>query len=131
MGYELHIARGSSGTSSGDISLEEWKEYIKSDDSLIEKAEDAGVYLWMAHPLGGIEGQKPWLRYGEGQISTRKPDEFLTLKMFEIAEKLHANVSNDEDILDLAYKEELEVDIQKILARHQRKSSSKSWWKFW
>ncbi len=128
MGYELHIVRFSNQKRTS-ISLKEWTEYLKQDSSLIENQEEEDTFLWIGHPIKKQENERPWLRYFEGRISTRKPDEFLILKMFEIAENLNAKISDDEDILDFTYKIEIEKDCQRILQRFNQ--VKKPWWKFW
>ncbi len=126
MGYEIHIQR----SENHPISKDEWEEYVKHDSDISIADELSKNYLWHAHPLGGIEGQTPWLNYANGKISTRKPDEFVTLKMFEIAKKLKAQLSDDENILTSDYKSELEKDTQRILTK-VNKPVGKPWWKFW
>lgn len=124
MGYEIYIRRDENLSV---IEESEWKSYTNSDDSLSVSSEEMDVYNWNEHPLGGIEAQTPWLRFSEGQISTKNPDEFLTLKMFEIAESLNANLYDDEAMLEHDDKKELERETKNILTG----SNSKPWWRFW
>lgn len=123
MGYEIHIQR----SETNPISQAEWVAYVKQDSDISLEDELLQNYLWHAHPLGGIDDETPWFSYAHGKISTRKPDEFLTLKMFEIADKLKAQLSDDENILTNDYRNELEKDTQRIL----NKTVDKPWWKFW
>ena len=124
MGYELHIHRPSQ-----PISQQEWEAYVQKDSSLTREEAHSTLYFWQAHPLGGIEGETPWLHFSQNRISTRKPDSFLSLKMFEIAEALQAVLSNDEAPLDALYREELWEETQHSL--RQSNSSKQPWWKFW
>lgn len=124
MGYEIYIRRDENSSA---IIESEWKSYINSDNSLSVSSDEIGICNWNEHPLAGIEAQTPWLRFSEGQISTKNPDEFLTLKMFEIADSLNANLYDDEAMLENDYKEELKRETKSILT----KSNSKPWWRFW
>lgn len=126
MGYEIYIRRDEN---SHAIAESEWKSYVNSDASLSLSSDKMGICNWNEHPLGGIEAQTPWLRFSEGQISTKNPDEFLTLKMFEIAESLNANLYDDEAMLEDDYKNELERDTKNIL--NKSITNSKPWWRFW
>ncbi|MBK9289703.1 MAG: hypothetical protein IPN38_19070 [Flavobacteriales bacterium] len=92
MGYERHILRNSKHGDDSSITLEEWMTYVATDPSLKTSGDDPMIFNWTEHPVGTIEGDLPWLHYRDGRISTRHPDEYLSLKMFEIAEKLNAQL---------------------------------------
>lgn len=127
MGYQQHIIKSSNN---GQISFEEFQKVIQNDQSLLALETDSNTIQWNEHPLGGIEGNTPLLFYSAGRISSRKLDEFITKKMFEIADILEARLVDDEDVLDDKYRNEIEQSCQNILRRHQR-NESKPWWKFW
>ena len=132
MGYELRICRYGNVDRERPITLEEWINYINSDPSLEQKDDEPGYCEWNGHPEGYIEGSRPWLRYSEGCISTRHPDEYLTLKMYEIAEKLKTELSNDEAVLDDVYRQELEDFVKKSTSnRTEPGGKKKNWWRFW
>lgn len=129
MGYSLHIERQQETGEFEPISVQEWEALIASDPGLESGAEDPMVCLWKQHPLGGIAGNIPYFAYASGRISTRKADEFVSLKMFEIAEKLQASLMDDEDVLDEQDRKVLEEDCNRILQKRQA-SRKKAWWRF-
>ena len=101
MGYEIYIER----RKGKHISLNEWEDFIKLDSSIEKSEEESKIYYWKLHPINIEEKDTPWLIYSEGRISTRKPDEFITLKMFQIANKLGADLLDDEGELGEEYRE--------------------------
>lgn len=127
MGYEQHIKRLNAKKK---ISLKELVYVINLDNSLSFYDEENNIIQWNKHPLGGIDGEMPLMYYSEGWISSRHPDEFVTLKMFELAKKLNANLCDDESIFDNDYQIEIENYCSKTLKRHQQKVN-KPWWIFW
>jgi hypothetical protein len=127
MGYEIHIFKPNE---KNKISFNELKYLIDSDDSLTPLENDENEIQWTDHPLGGIEGHAPILHFKEGRISSRHPDEFVTNKMFEMAQQLNAVLGDDEDMFDDDYRQEINKSCESILNRHRRKLN-KPKWKFW
>ncbi len=105
VGYEQHLFRSQENK---QISYEEYEELIKTDNSLIYAEGHEHTIEWTGHPLGGIEGETPRLFFGQGRISTRHPDEFVTKKMFEIAEQMNASLGDDEGAFDHIIDEKIE-----------------------
>lgn len=127
MGYEIHIFRSEENN---EISHGEMKNLIDSDDSLLLSDSDEKDIHWTKHPLGGIEGHIPILRFEHGRISSRHPDEFVTKKMFDIAKRMNASLGDDEEAFDDNYRQEIDESCENILNRNKRKSN-KPIWKFW
>ncbi len=127
MGYEQHIFRAKENK---QINHDELELLVKSDESLLYSEGDENTIQWTGHPLGGIEGQTPLLTFREGRISTTHPDEFVTQKMFEIAQRMNASLGDDEGVFDEDYRQEIEEGSKGILERRKRQSE-KPKWKFW
>lgn len=127
MGYEQHIFRSKEDQ---QISYDECEEVVATDDSLTFSEGAENTIEWNGHPAGGIEGQTPVLFVGQGRISTREPDEFVTRKLFEIAQRMRASVGDDEGVFDDDHRQEIEASCKRILQRAER-SVKKPKWKFW
>jgi hypothetical protein len=127
MGYEIHIFRLDEEK---EISQEELNHVISRDETLSISDNDKNEIIWHDHPLGGIDGHKPLLYFSQGRISSRHPDEFVTKKMFEIAETLYSKLGDDEEIFEDSYRKEIEESCLKIMKR-QEKKKNKPKWKFW
>jgi predicted transglutaminase-like protease len=108
-GYDLHITRAKDWTESKKtpISLQEWKEFIKTDKEfrLVDAAEtknaktaevlkmqSEGMAIW-ADPKNKSEC---YFYYQEGEISVKNPEERIIDKMKIVAQKLKAKVIGDE-----------------------------------
>jgi hypothetical protein len=127
MGYEQHIFRTKENK---QINHDEFEVLAKEDESLIYLEGDEHTIQWTGHPLGGIEGQVPLLTFSEGRISTTHPDEFVTQKMFEIAQRMNASLGDDEGVFDDDHRQEIKESCKGILERSKRQSE-KPKWKFW
>ncbi|UBZ13699.1 hypothetical protein LDL77_17670 [Flagellimonas marinaquae] len=127
MGYQIHIFRPKEANV---ISYEELKKLIDSDDSLLLSESSINEILWVDHPLGGIDGHTPVLYFEEKRISSRHPDEFVTKKMFDMAQQINAALGDDEEAFDDNYRLEIDKSCENILRRNNRKSN-KPKWKFW
>jgi hypothetical protein len=127
VGYEQHLFRSQEKK---QISHEEYQDLIRTDDSLIHAEGYDHTIEWTGHPLGGIEGEAPRLFFGQGRISTRHPDEFVTKKMFELAEQLNASLGDDEGVFDHDHRQKIEESCKRILERVKREPK-RSKWRFW
>jgi hypothetical protein len=94
MGYDLHITRRSEWADDDgpEITLEEWKAYVASDDEVRPDSDNGPTdFLWAAHP------QEPWpLCWDRGEINTKNPDETTIRKLVAIANRLSATVQGDD-----------------------------------
>jgi hypothetical protein len=94
MGYDLHITRRLEWADDNgpEITLEEWKAYVESDDEVQPDADNGPTdFLWTAHP------KNPWpLWWNRGEIYTKNPDEIAFGKLIAIAERLDAKVQGDD-----------------------------------
>jgi hypothetical protein len=112
MGYELHIVRQNDyvdGEEESNISLEEWLNYVATDNELeltngyglsipgteVPWQERPGFCYWNGHPKSDA-GTAPWFDYGYGAISTKYPDEPTIKKMINISIALGAKVRGDD-----------------------------------
>ena len=95
MGYDVHITRAENWCENEghEISLAEWQALVDHDPELRPDPENGPCYaIWGAHP-GNSDA---WLRWDEGNISTKYPDEPLLAKMIQIAGALGVRVQGDE-----------------------------------
>src|SRR3954471_234560 len=94
MGYDLHITRRSEWTDDDgpQITLDEWKAYVASDDEVRPDDENGPTdFLWAAHPQ---EPRPLW--WDRGEVYTKNPDEVTIRKLVGIAERLSAAVQGDD-----------------------------------
>ncbi len=96
MGYDLHITR-KTNWSDGDgptISLAEWQQ-------LVERDAELSAYLEVDEASRGkvasYRDQEGALRWDDGEVLTKNPDESLLIKMVAIAAALDARVLGDDD----------------------------------
>jgi hypothetical protein len=94
MGYDLHITRRDAWADAGrDIPLEEWLTLVGADPELrLRTDHGTGDVMW----TGGPDRRERWLRWDDGNVSTKNPDEALVAKMVAIAERLQAHVQGDD-----------------------------------
>lgn len=109
MGYEIHITRKNNwldNDSQNDISLEQWNEYVESDDEMtlekfaetvspngdVIRIEKEGLSVWSGH----TNSYKVWFNWFGGEISVKNPDDEIVNKMIKIAKRLDAKVLGDE-----------------------------------
>ena len=132
MGYDISIVRYN-GKDAVDIPEHEWLEYIKSDPELEPGniSDDSDYWEWNAHSQyqNPAEG-RPWFHYGQGQISSKNPDEEVIAKMFQIATMLHAKVQGqDGEFYD---EDGRQIEERPQLMEPMRSNpKSKPWWRFW
>jgi hypothetical protein len=114
MGYDIHITRKQdwSEGNNNHISLDEWQNYITSQNDFYEEDSNADllkIFVWK-HSLG----LTPFI-YSEGNISIKNPNDKELQKALEIAQFLNAEVQGDDgEIYSLAHQQQ-----------------KKPWWKFW
>lgn len=113
MGYNLHITRKENWYDKQepkDITLEEWKDYIKSDsemrmDNFAEttttdgtnqtlRTEREGIAVWVKKHSEKDGGG--WIYYDDGNIVVKSPDKEMIEKIIQIAKELDAAVVGDE-----------------------------------
>ena len=120
MSYEIRIRRQKiwdDFEEESNISLEEWIEYVRSDEEL----EFANEYIPFSNQSKGSAEQtpgycylitypnfsidcRPGLWYRDGYISIENPDDFIINKLISIASSLNARVIGDEgEIYDHTY----------------------------
>lgn len=95
MGYDLHITRAEdwSQNEGREITWDEWLALVEDDPELtLDPLNGDEHALWS----GPSEDSEPWLRWDEGNISTKSPDRALTDKMIQIAERIGARVQGDD-----------------------------------
>ena len=95
MGYDLHVTRAETWLDSdvAPITLEEWEACVRTDASLTPD-EEAGpeCVLWTGHP------EKPYpIRWHEGELRCKNPDEATVAKLVAVASLLDARVVGDDD----------------------------------
>ncbi|HSY61400.1 MAG TPA: hypothetical protein VK796_05960, partial [Cytophaga sp.] len=127
MGYELHIVRKKDWEdveAESSITLEEWLEYVKTDeelilnsllDSSVRAIQDGspGFVIWQGYT--GKTYEMVWFDYFRGMISTKYPDDITIAKMIQIATAMNARVQGDDwEFYDETY--------------FAKKLKSKKWW---
>jgi len=139
MGYDIHITRKdhwTDDTNSGDISLDEWKDFVgKQPDLRLDNYAEAqlpdgdtlrvdsdGLVVWTKYSGDGKDGNHAWFDYSDGCIIVKNPDEEILKKMSLIADQLNAKVQGDDGELYI------NGQLQKTNADTVDK---KAWWKFW
>jgi hypothetical protein len=144
MGYDIHITRQENWYDddlSKQISLKEWKEYLKGDsemrlDNFAEatlqsegkiRLENEGLAVWTIHPSDNVDSNHVWFDFRNGNITVKNPDGEIMRKMLSIAEKLKARMQGDEgEIYDLSEIKKISSTLNTLSAK-----SKKPWWKFW
>lgn len=106
MGFDVYITRARTFLKTKDhpIAQQEWDQIVSQDPTLKPSTEDyydrrsecGGVerfhpVLWTAHP------NLPPLWLIDGAIETKSPDTRTMLKMAELAQRLGANLLDEED----------------------------------
>jgi hypothetical protein len=132
MGYDLHITRKenwSDDDDSAEISLQEWQSYVQSDGEMemestaagmtrndeVVEFESEGLAFWRNYSRHGIDGNKAWFLFHNGEIVVKNPDVEIRNKMIAIATSLKAKVQGDEG--------EIYREIEVV--------QTKKWWKIW
>jgi hypothetical protein len=113
MGYNLHITRKenwSDDDDSAEISLREWKRYVQTDDEMeiestatsmtendeVVEFESGGLAFWRNYSRHGIDGNKAWFVFHNGEIVVKNPDVAIRNKMIAVAASLGAKVQGDD-----------------------------------
>ena len=91
MGYQVTITRGDENSENGEISKNEWLEYVSSDPEL--RVEEEGDFPTVAWIRGHNKAQLMWEDIGVWSWSPENPT---IEKMIEIALKLNANVIGED-----------------------------------
>jgi hypothetical protein len=132
MGYSLHITRREHWTdedASRAISLQDWKSYVDSDDEMEMETtatattdegdtvefQSEGLAIWRKYSKHGINGNKAWFLFDNGEIEVKNPDTEIRNKMISIAFALNGKVQGDDG--------EEYNEIEHV--------QNKAWWKFW
>jgi hypothetical protein len=95
MGYDLHITRAEEWifSSKTAISAQEWLDIIKADPELIPSPENGEYFvIWR----GCTQYPDTWFNWQDGQIYTKNPDKATLRKLFQMAQKLDAQLQGDE-----------------------------------
>lgn len=94
MGYDFHISRRNDwADEGGDITAEEWLDYVRSDRELTLAGAIGPYYaVW----CGASEHSEAWLDWSRDRIYTKDPDSPLIDKMIAIARRLGATVQGDD-----------------------------------
>ena len=145
MGYDIHITRKDEWFSEDGtgISLEEWKQYVKSDPEMrldnyaetetsngVLRVKSEGLAVWLGYSGHGVGGNMAWFYYSDGNITVKNPDEEILRKMISIAKSLNAKVQGDECEV---YNEKGQHNWQPLKAEEEslRKTMPKKWWQIW
>lgn len=113
MGYDLHITRKEhwiDEDDSAEISLQEWQNYVQSDDEMemesraigttpgddIVALEVESLAFWRNYSGHGRDGNKAWFLFRNGEIVVKNPDGEIRNKMIAIATSLKAKVQGDD-----------------------------------
>jgi len=106
MGYDLHITRKADWWDEDGpvIGFDEWKALVLSDpemrwDGAAEAGtpEGTGMAIWTSYTKSGRDENRAWFDLNAaGDIFTKNPDKEIRVKMFQLAQKLHAKVQGDE-----------------------------------
>ncbi len=118
MGYHLFITRHASQLDErdgGDISLEEWEDYVKNDHEmkmvdLVEpvtqditkqtqqdvSVKSESVAIWTLYSKNTNEDNFARFKYSQGMISVKTPDDELIKKMISISLALNATVLGED-----------------------------------
>ena len=133
MGYNLYITRRENGIDEDDsnsISLNEWINYIKTDDEMrldnfaeatatngeYVRVETAGMSVWTKYSKDGVAGNHAWFWPDSGNIVVKNPDAEIGNRMIDIAGQLNAKVQGD-DGETYNFKESVEA--------------RRPWWEVW
>ena len=142
MSYDVQISKNREWWDEeigGGISLDEWKSYLASDDSMrvdgITKAkspegtdvhyENEGLAAWVVNPNHAKVENVVWFDYRDGRVVVKNPDAETLRKMHSIAVQFVASVFGDEG-------EEYDENglVVGFSAVHS-KEPKKPWWKLW
>jgi hypothetical protein len=95
MGYDIHITRAENWAEniSFEITAQEWLEIIKGDPELIPFPENGEYFvIWR----GANKYPDTWFNWNQGNIFTKYPDKATFMKLYQIAQKLNAQVQGDD-----------------------------------
>src|SRR4030095_16791199 len=94
MGYDVHITRMHSWYAEGEpaITRQQWQSVL-TDDPDLERIDENDT----AQMLDPSRHVARFFCYANGQISVKKPNKPVLMKMLAIADKLGARVIGDDD----------------------------------
>jgi hypothetical protein len=95
MGYDVHITRAENWADNAgyEIDVQEWLEMIKDDRDLIPSPENGDQFVvWR----GTNKYPETWFSWENGNIFTTSPDKATLKKLYQVAQKLNAQVQGDD-----------------------------------
>lgn len=95
MGYDLHITRAEDWANKDEnpISAQEWLELIKDDPELIPSPKNGEYFvIWR----GTVQYPETWFDWQDGDIYTKNPDKATLWKLFQMAQRLRAQLQGDD-----------------------------------
>ncbi len=94
MGYDLHITRAEHWSNADNqISAREWLELVKEDPELIPSPEHGEYFvIWR----GTSYYPETWFNWQDGNVYTKNPDKATLLKLYQMAQKLNAQLQGDD-----------------------------------
>lgn len=124
MGYDLHITRAEHWANNDEnpISAQEWLELVKEDPELIPSPENGECFvIWR----GTTQSPEIWFNWWNGNIYTKNPDKATLCKLYQMAQRLNAQLQGDEGEIWGAKDIEAFVDHEdKILPLQAKKSNN-------
>ena len=133
MGYDVHITRRQNwfDKEGPDISLAEWLAIIATDpemrDGSVLRTDDEGIAAWITYSQHGVGGNMGWFYYWRGQVVVKNPDEEMRRKLWQLAQRLGAQVQGDEGEIYGT-----DGTVQRYSSTQDDKGKkAKPWWKLW
>jgi len=93
------------------------------------RLENEGLAIWTKYSGDGLNGNRAWLDYDNGNITVKNSDDEIISKMLDIADKLNAKVQGEEgEVYERSADGQI---ISKHAANNHTAKEIKPWWKFW
>jgi hypothetical protein len=94
MGYDLHVTRAEHWSNDDNqISAREWLELVKGDPELIPSPEHGEYFvIWR----GTSYYPETWFNWQDGNIYTKNPDKATLWKLYQMAQRLNAQLQGDD-----------------------------------
>ncbi len=94
MGYDLHITRAEHWSNDDNqIAVQEWLDLVKEDPELLPSPEHGEYFvIWR----GTSYYPETWFNWQDGNIYTKNPDKATLWKLYQMAQKLNAQLQGDD-----------------------------------